>query len=447
MRRVILLLLLLVATALPAPVTAETVEELEWDLVAQLNQARFQAGLDGLVVREDLRAMARRWSARMDTEDRLYHNPDLVAQVAALIPSKSGQAENVARAATAPRLHELWTASPPHRANMLGDYDYVGVGLAGQYWGTQVFVRAPEGLEGVTRVPVERITDATPIQAALRVSRASVPDAAADGVVVARSDVFPDALVGGPLAGAMGGPVLLSETASVSEAVVQEARRVLRPGGAVYLMGGPSALSPEVEARFLAAGMRVHRVAGTNRFDTAVQAANLLNPAPEEILLASGENFADALSAGVPAAVWKLPVVLAARDVLPPETALYLTAHPEARRFAIGGPAALGEHVAIAAGATERVSGPNRYATAVRVAERWFPEAPGVWVATGGRHQDPLLAVPAAARAGQPLLLVPLTGERTVYDYSRVHVRRWRDATVVGAPSEVRDQVLSLLFN
>lgn len=137
---------------------------------------------------------------------------------------------------------------------------------------------------------------------ALEVSRAGVPDVGADGVVAARSDIFADALVGGPLAGVMGGPVLLSETATVEDAVVEEARRVLRPGGAVYLMGGHAALSPEVEARFLAAGMRVHRVSGTNRFDTAVQAANLVNPAPTEILLASGENFADALSPPSPTA-------------------------------------------------------------------------------------------------------------------------------------------------
>lgn len=449
MRRLRLgILLLTVPLVLPTtPLGAQAVDEAEWDLVARLNQVRHEAGLEALVVRADLRALARDWSARMISDGQLSHNPDVERNVAGLIPSSRGVAENVARGATAPRLHELWWESTVHRTNMLGDYDYVGVGVAGEYWGTQVFVQAPPGLPGVTRVPVRRIAGPDAVTTALEVSRSTVPDEAANAVVVARADLYPDALVGAPLAGANDGPVLLSPSADVPASVVDEAQRALNPAGVVYLMGGPSALSPAVEARFLATGMRVQRVSGRDRFETAAEAAALLNPAPEEILVASGENFADALSAGVPAGVHRLPIVLTLRDAVPPATALYLSSFPSARRTVVGGPAAVSEATADELGHTARVSGPNRYATAVRVAERWFPEPESVWVATGDRHQDPLVAAPAAARAGVPLLLMPASGERTLYDWSRAHVTRLRAATAVGGESGVRDPVLSLLFN
>lgn len=439
-------LLALSVLVLP-PAGAQTVAGHEWDLVARLNQLRYEAGLDALVVRADLRGLAREWSAQMARENRLYHNPDVVGRVTALMPSRERVAENVARAATASRLHELWRDSPTHHTNMMGAYRYVGIGLAGQYWGTQVFVQAPPGLPGETRVPVRRVAAGDPIATALAVSRAEVAGDGAEAVVVARADLYPDALVGAPLAGANRGPVLLSESAEVTDEVVEEAERVLSPTGVVYLMGGPSALSPAVEARFLATGMRVQRVSGRDRFETAAKAATLLNPAPEEILVASGENFADALSASVPAAVHTMPIVLTLRDGVPPATALYLSSFPAARRTVIGGPAAVSESTAAEAGQTARVAGPNRYATAVRLAERWFPEPEGVWVATGDRHQDPLIAAPAAARARQPLLLASATGERTLYDYSRMHIARLRGATVVGDQASVRDPVLSLLFN
>jgi putative cell wall-binding protein len=72
----------------------------------------------------------------------------------------------------------------------------------------------------------------------------------AEGVVVGRDDVFADALSGGALAAVHHGPVLLTPPGAASPGVVAEAARVLKPGGTVYLLGGPAALSPAVESAF-----------------------------------------------------------------------------------------------------------------------------------------------------------------------------------------------------
>lgn len=434
-------------SVVPARAQTSDITDQEWDLAALINRSRFDAGLEPLVVRADVRAIARTWSTTMAATGRLTHNPLMFSQVRAALPAANSAGENIARASDAARVHQLWTESAPHRANMLGAYRYLGVGAAGGLWATAVFVGAPEGLPGITRVPVRRMSGADAIDTSLRVSRGSVTDAAADAVVIARSDHFADALVGAPLAGAGRGPVLLSARDGVREEIVREARRVLGPTGTVYLMGGPGALSPAVEAAFATQGLRVQRVAGSDRFQTAAKAAALLAPTPSTVLLVSGEGFADALSAGVPAAVHRMPVLLTGRDALPAPTSVYLAAHRAARRIVVGGPAAVSDAVARQAGAAERLAGSNRYATAVRVAQRWFPRPAGVWAATGERHQDALIAVPAAARARHPLLLVPPTGERTLYDYSREVLAGLTQATVVGGAAGVRDPVLSLLFN
>jgi putative cell wall-binding protein len=58
--------------------------------------------------------------------------------------------------------------------------------------------------------------------------------------------------------------------------------------------------------------------------------------------------------------------------------------------------------------AVARVSGPDRYAVAVSVAQRAYPEtAPVVYLATGSNYPDALSAGPAAAERGGPLLLTP----------------------------------------
>jgi putative cell wall-binding protein len=57
---------------------------------------------------------------------------------------------------------------------------------------------------------------------------------------------------------------------------------------------------------------------------------------------------------------------------------------------------------------TDRISGADRYAVGIAVAERGYPGgAPVVYVATGANYPDALSAGPAAATQGGPLLLTP----------------------------------------
>ncbi|WP_341952955.1 cell wall-binding repeat-containing protein [Salinibacterium sp. TMP30] len=57
-----------------------------------------------------------------------------------------------------------------------------------------------------------------------------------------------------------------------------------------------------------------------------------------------------------------------------------------------------------------RLSGSNRYATAVAISQQYQPEVDAVYVATGTNYPDALSAAPAAAKQGGPLLLTPPTG-------------------------------------
>src|SRR5690606_19975872 len=66
---------------------------------------------------------------------------------------------------------------------------------------------------------------------------------------------------------------------------------------------------------------------------------------------------------------------------------------------------------------TTRLSGPNRYATAVSVAQRYSQGVDAVFVATGSNFPDALSAAAAAASMGAPLLLSePRSLPKTVRD-------------------------------
>lgn len=243
---------------------------------------------------------------------------------------------------------------------------------------------------------VSRHAGSDRIATALELSMAEFGDDMAGAVVLARSDHFADALAGTPLAVAEEAPLLLTDTVELSDAVLAEIDRVLDVGDTVYLLGGTAALSPDVAAALADAGFRVERVAGADRFSTAVAVAEELG-GPDDVVLATGRSFADSLTAGVLAAARGAAVLLTDDDDLPAVTAGYLATH-DGEHIAVGGPASRA-----VPGATV-VAGTDRYATAAAAAG-YFADVEVVGVASGASFADALAAGPQLARIGAPLLL------------------------------------------
>jgi|HubBroStandDraft_1064217.scaffolds.fasta_scaffold27878_2 hypothetical protein len=292
-----------------------------------------------------------------------------------------------------------------------------------------------------------RVYGTTAIDTAIAISKARFPASdAVPAVVVARSDFFSDALAGGPLAARVGGPLLITPGASLlstlDPTVLSEIERVLEPGGTVYLLGGPLALSPSIDGMLEGLGYGVTRVAGADEYATAVAIAQQLGN-PSVIFEATGLNFPDALSA-VPAAVEQSAAILLTDGTTQaPETATYLSAHPKDTRYAIGGPLA-------AAGAdpsATAIYGQDQYGTSAAVAAAFFPKPTTVGAATGTNFPDGLAAGPGLGLADAPLLLVPPTGALppTILTYLQAAGGTVIGGLLFGGPLAVADQVLAEL--
>lgn len=112
---------------------------------SRINHRRKAIGKRALTRRACLDSIARDWSKKMANAKRLSHNPNTAAQIngrcGSLVWRRIG--ENVGVGPSEP---SIWTAlmgSPPHRANIEGSYDSVGVGIYraadGTRWLTQVY--------------------------------------------------------------------------------------------------------------------------------------------------------------------------------------------------------------------------------------------------------------------------------------------------------------------
>ena len=421
----------------------------EWDTLNLINRERRQAGMPPLAMVSGARDVARAWSAVMAADGVLRHNPDMTKQLAERFTDWRRTGENVGVGANVTQLHSAFMASPGHRANVLGDYAYAGVGAkwAGdRLWITVNFLKTAAPTAWITRTPVTRVAGASDADTAVAVSRLR-PAGSADGVALARADVFADALAGGPLATVHNGPVLLTPPESAPANVVEEMRRVLKPGGTVFLLGGPAAIAPVVEAQLAQAGLRVERLAGADRFSTATAIAPRVATAPSEVFLVSGVVFPDAVVSGAAAGARRAPILLVAPSAVPEPTAAYLAVRRPATRIIVGGTAVVSDAVSRQAGATERVAGADRYATSVAVANRFFPTTNRVAVAPGQRFADALAASPEAARNGMPVVLTASPASNPTYDYVGAQANRWVSALVVGRAGDVSDAAVIILFS
>jgi uncharacterized protein YkwD len=134
----------MVSLAAPASAASPTDEQ---GFVDKINQERTSRSLRPLIFDLKIRDVARAWSDKMAATGNFVHNPDYSKQIPA---GWTRAAENIAWGsgtnATVAVLHKALMDSSGHRANILGDFTRVGVGVTvsgGRMWVTQNFGKYP----------------------------------------------------------------------------------------------------------------------------------------------------------------------------------------------------------------------------------------------------------------------------------------------------------------
>lgn len=427
--------------------TSMTLEQVQTRILSETNAARGKAGLKALKANGQMNTVAVNWSNKQASANKMSHNPSYSKQIPA---GWNRAAENVAAGYSPTSVTTGWLNSPGHKANILGSYTHIGIGVGcssgGYPYYTQVFgayKTAP------AEKNVKRVSGADRYATAAAISKTTF-SAGVPVVYLASGVTFPDALSGASSAGVVGGPVLLTSPTTLSASAKTELSR-LKPKRIVVL-GGPGAVADAVAsaARSYTSGP-VNRAAGGDRYETsAAISAATFDPGVPVAYLSNGGTFPDALSGAAAAGAVGGPVLLTGKSTIPASVRAELARLKPKKIVVLGGPGAVAEAVVAAArsltsGGVSRLSGADRYATSAAVSKATFGAGVDVaYIANGTTFPDALSGAAAAGVVGGPVLL---TAGSTLPASVAAELARLKPSEIVvlGGPVAVSDTVVAQL--
>ena len=218
-------------------------------------------------------------------------------------------------------------------------------------------------------------------------------------IVVASGTGFADALAGSYLAARKNAPILLVRGANVND-VKNYIKANLASGGTVYLLGGVNAVPKAMESGL--EGFNVKRLGGANRYDTNLLILQEAGVGNKDIIVCTGLNFADSLSASATG----LPILLV-KDGLYANQKEFLKSNG-GNFIVVGGINAVNatvEKQLTSYGSVKRLAGNTRYDTSVLVAKEFFSNPTSAVLAYAQNFPDGLSGGPLAYALKAPLIL------------------------------------------
>ena len=277
-------------------------------------------------------------------------------------------------------------------------------------------------------ITTERLYGNTRYGTASSIAKAAYPNGT-ETVVIASGTQFADALAGVPLAYALNAPILLSTPAGLDNTTLDRIIE-LKPKKA-YILGGKGAVPGNVMLQLSSLDIKVTRLAGDNRYETAVKIAQELakhTTRTDGVYMVNGSSYPDALSVSPLAAMVGSPILYTKPDgTLDETTRKFLDdSHAFYCIDVIGGESiisndtmkSLNKYVGTV-GEVRRFAGANRYDTCIAVNNFgdnvYFRDA--ICVVTGKNFPDALAAGLYAAKHQIPLLLADdtLTANQKAY--------------------------------
>ncbi|MGH4118364.1 cell wall-binding repeat-containing protein [Clostridium sp.] len=261
---------------------------------------------------------------------------------------------------------------------------------------------------------LQRLAGLNRIETSLSIAKQQYTDKAPDAVVLATANDFADALAGSGLAYKYNAPLLLvNKTISNSKNVLDYITSNLGKNKNIYILGGTGAVSKDISDYLTVQGYKIIRLGGKDRYETNHKIVNNLNtPKGTSIVIATGSDFADALSISSIAAINGYSMLLNGKDNLSASVSRDITNIQPTTVYLIGGTGVLSTNIETQIKNLNkeitivRLGGKNRYETSMNIVKHFNLTTTTIAVATGIDFPDALSGSVLAARNNCSVLLV-----------------------------------------
>lgn len=266
-----------------------------------------------------------------------------------------------------------------------------------------------------------------------------------DNVIIASAENYPDAMSASGLAKLYNAPILLSSRGILSKEVIEEIERLNVKN--ITIVGGNTSVSSDIENQLkkLNGVKTVNRIKGKDRYETSAKVADLIykDSNVKTAVIASGENFADALAIAPFASDKGYPILLSRKNNLPDSISKVVEDNNTNKFYIAGGTGSISKNLeGNLSNVVDRFSGKTRYETALDIAKKQFGDTQEAFVASGEIWADALVLGPAGGKLGIPILLT--TNHSAPASLTKyISGSKIKQLTAAGGSSSVSDRVLN----
>ena len=233
----------------------------------------------------------------------------------------------------------------------------------------------------------------------------------ADTAVVVNSNEFSDSISATNISNGKS-PILYTDSDKLDNLTKEALKGVKK----VYITGGEKTISSKVVDELNGMGIEVIRVKGKDRYEVNAKSATTSHPVSnkkQNVVIASGENFADSISSTSLAKKKNAPVLLVKKNEVPKSIKEYLNSFRKKGLLGditiVGGENSVSkivENELSKLAKVTRIAGDDRYQTSVKVAKHVGVNSERTIVASGEKFVDVLAASPVAQKYNAPIVLV-----------------------------------------
>lgn len=285
-----------------------------------------------------------------------------------------------------------------------------------EYEGTKVYVDAnTKELLGADKLKsnantqstkpyvVSRIYGKDRIDTSIQIAKSYIKTS--EFAILANQNNFPDSLSATVLSKKFNAPILLTDAKKSDKSLIQEIKRLQTKY--FVKIGGEKSISNEVAKQLLPEKSKVRSFKGADRYATNAEIIKEFKDA-DTCIIASGENFADSLSIGAYATKNGYPIVLVQKNKINDVTKQALKDSKIKKCYIVGGENSVSKSLEKELPQViERIAGNDRYETSLKIADKFYKDAEGTYLASGEVFADSLAINPIAAKFDVPLILTP----------------------------------------